>query len=423
MRRRECCPSDQSLAEYSDGQMRSRKGREIEGHLQQCRRCRQAVARLRCLHGVLESVPTPEPPADLPTRVEAAVENSRSLPALTCRQAHLLISADLDEETAPTEHEVLWGHLFNCSRCLRRYRETKRIVTVARRPITVPVPRDLPARILAAVEQVTARPPARRAARVRLGLAAIAAVVVTLLAWGVRAPTPETPEVAQFAEAVWPVEPSPLPEVIVLPEAVAEGEVAARSRRAGSSRSPAPPAAATGERVERAQPSGAVISETTTPPVSPVPQPATVHIPEPPRPAASSREGADAERLPAAESVPAVREPEAQPRVRPPEPEPPTGEPALAALPPRPLRTPVVEPPVEVSTTPPSREPLVVHSPPQSPRELRWTPVQPSSVVVYEGESSESDASLAQAAETLNQYAQRLERAELGEPKKFEIWR
>ena len=80
----------------------------------------------------------------------------------------------------------------------------------------------------------------------------------------------------------------------------------------------------------------------------------------------------------------------------------------IADVPPAP---PVAVPePVREVAVPSGGAALVTHNPPQETRQLRWIPVQPEGVVVFQREPQAELAALTQAEQALNNYGRKLHR-------------
>jgi len=118
---------------------------------------------------------------------------------------------------------------------------------------------------------------------------------------------------------------------------------------------------------------------------------------------------------PAVAYVPPVLAPAPTPTPAAPSPLPPAAPapPAIAAVPPAALPTSRL--PEAPSPQPPlvsGARPVVTHTPPEAMRQLRWTPAQQSSVVVFQRRPSDRDTALAAASEALGDYERRLQRSE-----------
>ncbi len=394
------CPRAERLSQYLDGELPRRVQAAVARHLHGCPRCRQEIEALERLQALLGQARAPAVAPDLASRIQAACAGVRAVGSLSCRRARALISVSLDGELEASDEERLWAHLFQCPRCLRRYRETERLTAIARRPREVTAPAYLPARILAAVRGLRPAPSrrVRRPAVVGLSAAVLVLVagVLTLALHGPRTPLSrpaQAPAVAYHLPGPPAVEakpPADAASVASTPEAQAGSRQAARRSaplpaRGGESL-PAPP----GAEVALPMPS----AELATP---------APHLPAAPLPAGPASAYAAPTPAPAPTPIPA---PSALPLPTPP-------PAAIAAVPPsipatpRPLEAPSLQPPPALAT-----RPVVTHTPPEPVRQLRWTPAQESSVVVFQRRPSDHDKALAAASEALSNYERRLQRSE-----------
>jgi anti-sigma factor RsiW len=390
------CPPADLLNEYADGRLSGARRSALERHLAACASCRAEVRRVERLREVLRRAVAPEAPADLPAHIRRQVARTAPVPVIACRQARRLMTEELDGQIASADHERLWAHLFNCVGCLRQFQETRRMVGSLRRPAPV-APPELAGRIRAAIAGLAPRRQRRPAVRwAPVGAVAAAVLVVAVLATQfARAPAtgPALPRNSQMASqpAPEPAPGTPIP--------------------ATAATSPAPPA--TPSAAERFR---AWVTRETTPSAPPVTLPAVItsvgngserpiaYRPASPAtpavsgPASSAPEAPEPLRV----SSPPPPAPQAAPA---PAPEPETPAPARVAYVPAPSPAAAAAPPVE------GEHPLVSHNSPEQVRQLRWVPVQPASVVVFQRDGG-NDQALAQVDHAINSYERHLQRSQ-----------
>ncbi|HEY3397577.1 MAG TPA: anti-sigma factor [Armatimonadota bacterium] len=400
------CPDREALARFRQGELGRAERRRVQEHVATCSACAEHVAAERALSALLAQASAPAASPDLPARIRRQAQSATPLAPLTCRQAHRLLELRLDGVLAGPESERLEAHLGRCAPCLRRLRQTEALLQPVRaraaRPVAVPA--YLRRHIMAAVADAARTPHRAAPRRVPLALgAAGAALLLALTVWGLSALRPSTPAALVIAEqpaAGAPTAPAQLTGTPTATPAQPSTAVTAATPAAGR------------EFTRRA--GNFFRSLLGEAPVAPPAAPVLANVPPP-------------SRLPVAPPAGTPRAPELAPAMRPepappppapvsaPPPAPPAppapAAPVLAAIPSAPAPAPAPRVPEPAAKPAPSRQ-VVASSPPQAVRQLRWTPAQSSSVLVFRREPAGGDPALAQASQALNQYGQRLRRTE-----------
>jgi hypothetical protein len=309
----------------------------------------------------------------------------------------------MDGEVAEADRERLWAHLFRCAPCLRRFREMEALAAATRRP-AAPAPRYLRQRILAAVAH-EAELPHRRPSRAPIRAALAGAVVVAIMVVvGLRPPSPGGSSVAPpgpVAQATGetvgaPVTPGPT-AVAAVPSAPSDSGVAPETLET------AVPAAATEPALPLPATGGWLHNLLNRTPAAPAVRAGAETRPQP-APAAPVPTPAAPEETPVVPSAAPVAA--SSPAVPAPAPAPAPGAPVvLAALPPAPAPA----APGRSATAAPAAPPPP--SQPESVRQLLLTPVQSSSVVVYQSQPQDKDVSLAEASHSLNAFTRDQQRS------------
>ncbi len=104
------------LIEYADGEAPLSKRVRVETHLQTCRRCAAALAKVQSAASAVGALGAAPAPDDLRERVAERVR-VRHAPEVSCRRALPLIHQCLDRCILPADETVLEQHLSGCGLC------------------------------------------------------------------------------------------------------------------------------------------------------------------------------------------------------------------------------------------------------------------------------------------------------------------
>jgi len=173
----DCKRFEEALSAKVDGHLDENEAEHFERHLTECGSCRKLAREMRQTLGLLQLLPQLEPPRAIRHQVAEKLAVLAEPKPISCEEALLLVSQEMDEPLPAAEGFALRSHLSDCAACRSEAEVLQATVSaVASLPQLAP-PARTRAVALRRVETVSASVRHRRAWVATAAFAGLAAAV------------------------------------------------------------------------------------------------------------------------------------------------------------------------------------------------------------------------------------------------------